>query len=65
MNYKIYIYVICVLLSSFAISGLNFDAFMKKNKPIEVRMLVVLISCSIGYLVANFIYDFINISSIL
>lgn len=65
MNYKIYVYVICVLLSSFGLSGLNFDSFMKKNKPLEARILVVIFSCVLGYLLANFIFAFINTSKIL
>lgn len=65
MNYKVYLYVISVLLCSFAISGLNFDSFMKKNKPLEARLLVILISISLGYLVTKFIIEFIEISKIL
>lgn len=64
MNYKIYVYVICVLLCSFGLSGLNFDSFMKKNKPLEARILVVVLSCVTGYLLANFIFDFINVSKV-
>lgn len=65
MNYKVYVYIVSVLLSAFALSGLNFDSFMKKNKPLEARVLVVLLACALGYLVANFIVDFIEVSKIL
>lgn len=65
MNYKVFLYVICFLLTSFALSGINFDSFIKKNKVIEARILVILLTCSIGYLVTNFIIDFIEISKIL
>ncbi|MGM9835087.1 MAG: DUF1146 family protein [Bacilli bacterium] len=65
MNYKVYIYIICFLLTSFALSGLNFDNFMKKNKTTEARVLVILLTCAIGYLATNFIIDFIEVSKIL
>lgn len=65
MNYKVFIYVISVLISSFALSGLNFDSFMKKNKPLEARILVVILSCGLGYLLTSFIVGFIEASKIL
>ncbi len=65
MNYKAYIYVISVLMSAYALSGVNFDNFIKKNKALEARVLVVLLSLSLGYLITNFITDFLNVSSII
>lgn len=61
MDIKVYIYVITLLTSAYALSGLNFDAFIKKNKAIEARVLVILLSMACSYLVTNFIYDFISI----
>lgn len=65
LQIKTYIYVISVLLSAYALSGINYDAFIKKNKVIEARVLVILLSISLGYLLTNFITDFINVSSII
>jgi len=65
MNYKAYIYVISVFLSAYALSGINYDGFIKKNKAIEARVLVVLLSIALGYLITNFITDFISVSSII
>lgn len=65
MNYKAYIYIISVILSVFALSGINFDGFIKSNKAIEARILVVLLSLALGYLVTNFITDFMNVSRII
>lgn len=65
MNYKAYIYVISVLMSAYALSGVNFDNFIKKNKALEARVLVVLLSLSLGYLITNFITNFLNVSSII
>ena len=64
MNYKTYIYAITALLSAYALSGVNFDSFIKKNKRIEAILLVVLLSLAISYLVTNFVTDFISVSSI-
>lgn len=61
MDIKIYIYVITLLASAYAISGINFDAFIKKNKAIEARVLVIILSIACSYLVTNFITDFLNI----
>ena len=65
MNYKAYIYVISVLLSAYALSGVNFDNFIKKNKALEARVLVIILSLALGYLITNFITDFLNVSSII
>ncbi len=65
MNYKAYIYIITLLMSMYALSGINFDRFIKTNKAIETRLLVVLLGLSISYLVTNFITDFITVSSII
>jgi len=64
MNYKAYIYIITLFMSIFALSGINFDGFIKTNKAIEARLLVILLSIATSYLVTNFIIDFINVSSI-
>ncbi len=58
MHYKIYIYVISVMLSTYTLTGINFDAIIKKNKNIEARLLVIILSFIMGYLITNFIVDF-------
>ena len=58
MHYKIYIYVISVMLSTYTLTGINFDGIIKKNKTIEARLLVILLSFIMGYLITNFIVDF-------
>lgn len=65
MNFKTYLYVISVLLSAYALSGINYDVIIKKNKAIEVRVLVLILSISLGYLLTNFITDFLDVSSII
>jgi len=65
MNYKAFIYVITLFLSIYSMSGINFDGFIKTNKAIEARILVILLSICCSYLVTNFITDFLNVSMII
>ena len=65
MNYKIYIYIICIFLSIFALSGVNFERITRRDKVNEIRILVFLLSFVLGYLVANFIFDFISCTQII
>ena len=65
MNYKVFIYVITLMMSIYATSGINFDGFIKKNKAIEARVLVILMSIGLSYLATNFITDFLSLSTII
>ena len=60
MKYKSLIYALTFFLSMFALSGVNFDIFMKRNKPIEARVIVFILAFAASYLVTNFIVDFIS-----
>jgi len=60
MQYKSIIYVIMVFISTYALTGINFDNIMKKNKIIESRLIVVLLSFISSYLLTNFIVDFLS-----
>ena len=59
MGYSIYLYFICPLLSVFALSGVNFDKIMKKNKIWEARILVLVLSLALGYILTNFVLAFV------
>ncbi len=65
MNPKVYFYVFFVMLSAYALTGINFDAIIKKNKIWEARILVMILSLILGYLLTNFVFDFFNISKII
>ena len=60
MDYKIYIYVICIFISAYAISGINFNNVFRKNRVIEARVLVLLLSLALGYLVGSLVISFIG-----
>lgn len=62
MNYKIFIYVISLFASAYAVTGINFEKIIRKNKIVETRFLGMLLSIAIAYLVSNFIIDFISYS---
>lgn len=65
MNLKIYFYVFFVMLSAYTLTGVNFDKWMKKNKIWEARILVIILSLIIGYLLTNFIFDFFSLTKII
>ncbi len=62
--YKLILYIVFSFLAAFALTGINFNNIIKKNKTIEVRILVIILSLSIGYLLTNFVLDFVNITRI-
>lgn len=52
------IYILVTILTIWAMSGINFEKFLKKNRIYEARVLYLLISMALSYLVVNFLYDF-------
>ncbi len=65
MNINVLIYIVMILLSIYALSGLNIDHLFKKNHIIEAKLLIMIIGIIMGYLLSNFFIDFIEISKIL
>ena len=63
MNYKIIIYAIMILLSTFIVSGLNINEIFKKNKKVEANLFIISLIMIMSYLLTNFIIDFIEILS--
>ena len=63
--FKTALYIICTFIAAFAVSGINFNGILKKNKVIEARVLVIVLSVVLGYLLTNFIMDFVNLTSII
>ena len=59
MDYKIYLYIFFSMLSGFALSGINFEKIIRKNRIWETRILVLLLSLVMGYLVTNFVLEFL------
>lgn len=58
MSIKIILYIIMVPLSIWALDSLNIENKFKKNRYYQSRLLYLMISLSLSYLVVNFFYDF-------
>ncbi len=58
MNVKIYLYIVGAMVCAFALSGVNFDKFIRKNKVVEARILYFVLSFIGGYLLAEFFWGF-------
>ena len=61
--FNAFIYIICILTSVFALSGINFNNFFKKDRVWEARVFIVLISLALGYLVGSLIIALIDINA--
>ncbi len=62
---KVSLYIITLFASIFAYSGVDFEQIMRKNKPIESRIIVLFLSFATSYLVTNFITDLISVTTII
>lgn len=65
MNYKIYIYVISLFACAYAITGINFENIIRKNRVKEAKVLMMVFCLALSYLVANFVISFIEYSKII
>lgn len=62
---KALLYVLFTLVSAYILSSINYNNFFKKNKIIEAKIFIILLSLIMSYLLTNFVVDFISSSSIL
>ncbi len=62
MQSKIVLYLLILPLSIWAISSLNIEHLFKKNHINQIKLFYVFLSLIMGYLVTNFIWDFIQIT---
>lgn len=60
MDFKVYLYVFFTMMSVFILNGVNFNGIMKKGKEIEAKLLVLVLSFALSYLLTNFVLDFIS-----
>ena len=59
MDYKIYLYIFFSMLSAFASSGINYEKIIRKNRIWETRILVLILSLILGYLLTQFVSEFL------
>lgn len=62
MTIKTILYCITVPFSIWALSSLNFDGKFKKGSYYSSRLLYLMLSLALSYLVVNFFFDFYNYS---
>ena len=62
MNYRIFIYAVTLVISAFALSGVNFTNFFKKEHKLEAKIFSLLLIISIGYLTGTFIITILDLT---
>ena len=58
---KFMVYILSSFLVIWSIDSVNINAIFKKNKVVQARVFYILIALVMIYLLANLLYDFINI----
>mgnify|MGYP005772448585 FL=1 len=62
MLVKAILYIVFTFVAIWALDSINITNVFKKNKYYASRVLYLMISVSLSYLVVNFIYDFFTYS---
>lgn len=57
---KFAIYILSAIIVVYACDGININAIFKKNKIFQARVFYLIIVLCLMYLLANLLYDFIN-----
>ena len=65
MNIKTILYIVVVPFTIWALESLNINQFFKKNRYYQSRILYLILSLGLSYLVVNFFYDFFTYSKII
>ena len=53
------IYVLTLIVTIWAMEGLDLNKLFKQSRIYQARIIYLMIAISISYLVTNFIYDFV------
>ena len=64
MFLKAFLYIIVLIITIWALDSININNLFKKNKYYASRVLYLIVSMALAYLVVNFLYDFFNYSQI-
>lgn len=59
------LYTFFIVLSVMVFSAINFNNFFKANKTLEANIFVIMLSVIFGYILTNFVIDFLSVSSII
>ncbi len=58
---KFAVYLLSSIIVIWSIDAVNINGIFKKGKVVQARVFYVVIALVLIYLLANFLYDFINI----
>ena len=58
---KFAIYLLSTIIVIFSMDSVNINVIFKKNKVLQARVFYVVLTLSLIYLLANFLYDFMYI----
>lgn len=58
---KTILYLLVAVITMYALDGVRLNEIFKKNRYIQSRIMYLLITLSISYLVVNFLYDFLRL----
>lgn len=61
---KITLYLLTLIITVWSLESINITGLFKKNRYYQARVLYIIISMSLSYLVVNFIYEFIKYNSL-
>ena len=53
------LYILFLIITIWALESIDITGIFKKNRYYESRVLYLIVSMALSYLVVNFIYDFI------
>lgn len=65
MNYKLIVYTISILFTTFGMASVDLNRFFKQGKVVEANIFAIILILAISELVASFIINFLEVSKIL
>ena len=58
MNIKIILYIIFITLVIWSMDGLNLNKIIKQSRIAQAKIIYLILSLIVSYLLVNFLYDF-------
>lgn len=58
MNIKIVLYIIFIPLVIWSMDGLNLNKIIKQSRIAQAKIIYLILSLIVSYLLVNFLYDF-------
>ncbi len=65
MNIMLLIYITVIPFVLWVVESMRIESIFKKNRTKQIIVFYVMLTLGISYLVANFLYDFYEVSRIL